>query len=130
MIGSFSSLLIAAAPPGAGMPSIDVPYQMMPAFFVYADCVSDRFSEDARAGGADLAAAAEANRAAVARCSDVREEQLRRSLELVTDYRPYRGSRRAAHEAVRRAFDTFDREFIVEPATDAPPPAATETEKN
>lgn len=106
------------------MSSIDIPYQAIPAFMVYSDCVTDRFHDDERRGS-DAAQVRQANLDAIAACRDVRAAQLERALAAQTDFRLYRGPANA-RAAVRDAFDRFDRDFQVEPAAPAQAAAAKE----
>jgi hypothetical protein len=109
------ALALAATPP-TDMPSIDVPYQIMPAFRTYTACVGDHFTADGRAGSDDPDEARQANIDAIAACREVRAEQLARALELQTDFRLYR-NREEGRAAVRRAFDRFDDDYQVETVT-------------
>jgi hypothetical protein len=114
---------LAAAP---DMSPIDIPYQIMPAFSAYTDCVSTHLRADPRFKSDDGALFRQANGDAVAACRDVRQQQLTRALQLMTDYRLY-GNRKQAQAAVRRAFDRFDSDYTFEPiAAPATPPAKSE----
>ena len=115
-----SSRPTLAGKPADPLPSIDIPYQILPAYQVYASCVGDRFTADPRSRSAEDAAVRQANADAVAACRDVRATQLARALELLTDYRPYGGNRAIAEQAARTAIHRFDREYLIESAS-APP---------
>ena len=109
------ALSISAQP---DMSSIDIPYQAIPAFTAYSECVTDRFHDDERRRSSNVAEVRQANLDAIAACRDVRAAQLERALAAQTDMRLYR-SPANARAAVRDAFDRFDRDFQVEPATPA-----------
>ena len=95
------------------MSSIDIPYQAIPSFMVYSDCVSDHFHDDERRRSGDVAQVRQANLDAIAACREVRAQQLERALAAQTDVRLYR-SPANARAAVRDAFNRFDRDFQVE----------------
>jgi hypothetical protein len=95
------------------MSPIDIPYQAIPFFRAYSDCVTDRFHDDERRRGGDLAQVRQANLDAIAACREVRGQQLERALAAQTDMRLYRHPANA-RAAVREAFDRFDRDFQVE----------------
>lgn len=99
------------------MSPIDVPYQAMEAYQAYTSCVGSRFVNDPRIDG-EPGEVRQAHLDAVAACRETREEQLRRALRVVTDYRPYGGSEVRAKAAVRRAFDRFDRDVLIESASE------------
>jgi hypothetical protein len=110
--------LAAAAEP---MAPIDVPYQALPAFTAYTQCVLARFEADPRVVAGDASAVRQANADAVAACGAMREEQLARGVAAVGDKRrlinPRQFKSRAdAQAAVRSAFDRFDTEFRIEQA--------------
>jgi hypothetical protein len=105
-----------AAPEGDDMAPIDIPYQIMPAFMIYSNCVEEHFTADRRADSADPIEMRRANSDALAACRQVREEQLARALELQTDFRLYR-NRADGRAAVRRAFERFGRDYQVEAVT-------------
>lgn len=107
--------VIAPTAAQPNMAPIDIPYQAIPAFQIYTSCFSARFDADPRTDSGDPAELRQANVDAVAACRQVREEQLRRALRLVTDYRLYGGSEVRAEAAVRRAFDRFDTDLLIEP---------------
>jgi hypothetical protein len=106
--------------PADPLPSIDVPYQILPAYQVYTSCVGDHFISDPRSRAADDSVVRQANSDAVAACRQVREAQLARALDLLTDYRLYAGNRETGRQAVRTAFDRFDRDYLIEPAATGP----------
>jgi hypothetical protein len=114
MIAIFVLALIAGQP-SASMQPIDVHYQALPAFRVYTSCFSDRFAADPRGDSDDPAEVMQANSEALAACRQVRDEQLARALEVVTDYRLHGGSRSRAHDTIRHAFERFGTDLIVEP---------------
>ncbi|TMJ20439.1 MAG: hypothetical protein E6G92_12050 [Alphaproteobacteria bacterium] len=102
------------------MAPIDIPYQIMPAFQTYAACVSGRLNGDPRFDGADPQMLRQANQDALAGCREVRAQQLARALELQTDNRLY-GGQANAQAAVRRAFDRFDSDYLIEATVPATP---------
>ncbi len=104
--------------PAGAMGSIDIPYQAIPAYRAYAECVGEHFSADPRHGNANPQEVRQANTDAIAACRDVRAQQLARALSAQTDHRMY-GSADNARAAVRRAFDRFDSDYEVEAVTDA-----------
>ncbi len=106
-------LLAAALAAQPDMSPLDIPYQAIPAFMVYSDCVTDHFHDDERRRGGDAAQVRQANLDAIAACREVRATQLERALAAQTDMRLYR-SPANARAAVREAFDRFDRDFQVE----------------
>jgi hypothetical protein len=115
----FVAAAMAAQP---NMSPIDIPYQAIPSFMVYSDCVSGHFHDDERRRSGDVAQVRQANLDAIAACREVRAAQLERALAAQTDIRLYR-SPANARAAVREAFDRFDRDFQVEPtgaAAEAP----------
>ena len=122
MTGLLLSALAAAQ--AANMVPIDVHYQALPAFRVYSACVGDRFMADPRVDSDDPAEVRQANADAVAACRQVRDEQLARALQEVTDYRLYGGSQVAAHAVVRRAFERFGTDIEVERVEKTPTAAA------
>ena len=103
-----------AAAQAVNMSPIDIPYQAIGAYQVYTSCVGGHFVDDPRVDSDDPAEVRQANADAVAACRTVREEQLRRALRLMTDYRPYGGSEARAEAALRRALDRFDTDLLVE----------------
>jgi hypothetical protein len=107
-----ASLTSAKSSPDSQRP-IDVPYQAIPAYMAYTQCVADHLGESGRARGADPSEVRQANSAALAACHDVRAEQLARALAAQTDNRVY-GSADGARAAVRRACDRFDSDYQVE----------------
>jgi hypothetical protein len=120
---AFIAMSLAVAP---DMSPIDIPYQIMPAYSAYTQCVSARLRADPHFKSEDAALLRQANGEALAACRDVRQQQLARALELMTDFRPY-GSRERGQAAVRRAFDRFDSDYTLEPiataaASPSPPP--------
>jgi hypothetical protein len=106
-------LLAAALSVQPDMSSINIPYQAIPAFTVYSDCVTDHFHDDERRRSGDTAQVRQANLGAIAACREVRATQLERALAAQTDMRLYRNPANARAE-VREAFDRFDRDFQVE----------------
>ena len=114
----FWALLAAQAP--SNMAPIDVHYQALPAFGVYAACFSDRFSADPRSGSDDPAQLRQANADALTACRQVRDEQLARALREVTDYRLHGGSQARTHAAVRAAFERYGTDLIVESVAKLP----------
>jgi hypothetical protein len=122
-VGRHSAFAPASRPvavadkPDDPLPSIDIPYQILPAFQVYANCVGDRFGADPRSRSADEGEIRDANADAVTACREVRAVQLAAALDRLSDYRPYGNSREAARAAVRMAFDRFDRDYLIEPDT-------------
>lgn len=113
-------LAVDAAAPDP-MRGIDVPYQAIPAYSAYAQCIGGHLSADRRLDSADPGEVRRANLDAIAACRDTRAQQLALALRLQTDNRMY-GSAENARAAVRRAFDRFDTDYQIEPAQ---PPAAT-----
>lgn len=108
---AFIAIGLAAAP---DMTPIDIPYQIMPAYSAYTQCVSAHLRADPHFESEDATLLHEANGDALAACRDVRRQQLAHALELMTDYRLY-GNRERAQAAVRRAFDRFDSDYATEP---------------
>jgi hypothetical protein len=105
---------LASAPPGPDrLRSIDVPYQAIPIYMVYTQCVSDHVDSDNRARSADSSQVRQANADALDACRDVRERQLALALAAQTDTRIYR-TVDEARAAVRRAFDRFDGDYRIE----------------
>ena len=57
------ALSISAQP---DMSSIDIPYQAIPAFTAYSECVTDRFHDDERRRSSNVAEVRQANLDAIA----------------------------------------------------------------
>lgn len=114
------SILILAISAQAGIANITVPYQALPAFMTYTECVSAHLSDDERRRSANNEEVRQANSDAVAACREVRAEQLALGIAAVgdertpLDTRTYR-NRADAQRAVLRAFDRFDTDFDIEP---------------
>jgi len=121
--------LFALAAAQANMDNIDVPYQALPAIEVYSSCISARIEAESDLDLDDPAEFGRVNSDALAACARVREEQLARALELVTDFRPYGGSRGNARAAVRRAFERYGQGFVVVPDPIKPPTLEEPEEK-
>ncbi len=105
---------LAALASPADLQPIKVPYQIVPVFMEYTNCVTDRVAADRRSKSADGAVVQQSNSDALLFCKSVRDEQLKRALELQTDTRLYGGSVRKAQDAVREAFDRFDAEYEID----------------
>jgi hypothetical protein len=98
--------------------AIEIPYQALPAFRAYSECVNRRYRALSGERGAAADETRQAYEQAISACRPDREAQLRRALDALTDMRLYRNPA-AARAAVRSAFDRFDSDFVVEPALGA-----------
>lgn len=111
-------------PRPSGTTSIDVPFQIMPAYMDYGACISDRFAAVPGHDGQSEAIVRQAHATAVAQCRPVREQQLARAYAALNqDYRPF-GNPRAARQAATEAFDRLETDFEVETA---PAPSVQES---
>ena len=98
--------------------AIEIPYQALPAFHAYSECVNRRYLALSGDRGAAADETRQAYEQAISACRPDREAQLRRALDALTDMRLYR-TPAAALATVRRAFDRFDSDFVVEPTPGA-----------
>lgn len=107
-------------PTPSGTTSIDVPFQIMPAYMDYLACIDARFRATAGHDSQAETTVRQAHAAAVTACRPEREQQLTRAYAaLDRDYRPF-GNPRAARQAAVEAFDRAETDFEVE-LSPAPP---------
>ena len=117
---STDSLRNLDRPTPSGTTSIDVPFQIMPAFMDYTACIDAHFAAIPGHDSHEQVTVRRAYAEAVTQCRPVRAQQLARAhAALNEDYRPFANAR-AARQAADEAFVRAERDFEIEPAPATP----------
>lgn len=102
-------------PRPSGTTSIDVPFQIMPAYMDYTACIDTHFAATPGHDSNTEATVRQAYAEAVTQCRPVRAQQLARAYAaLDADYRPF-ANLRAARQAADEAFARAESDFEIEP---------------